>query len=262
VLPAEVAEMSPQARPLALPAADADVDVVALREDPPIPSGDRAQLDRREPAKALLGDWAVGDVALERNAVDGALPEAERASRRAVCAVGADEGCCSDPFAVDPERDPGLLDRDVGDLHSVAEVGAGSRRLLGQVVVEASPLGHQDEGLRAAPGEGRAVTKPQLHPVDHVLDDRIHLETARQLPDGTQRQAAAARLVARKTRLVDEEHARPRPGQPVRARRACGPGTDDDRVEAHHETNPMSRADRRLGAARLLLLVALRSRLS
>src|SRR5437763_6017894 len=53
VLSAELAQVLAQARPLALPAADADVDVVALREDPAVAAGDRAQLERGEPAVAM-----------------------------------------------------------------------------------------------------------------------------------------------------------------------------------------------------------------
>ena len=46
--------MLPQARPLRAPAADADVDVVALREDPAVAAGDDTELERQTAAEAIL----------------------------------------------------------------------------------------------------------------------------------------------------------------------------------------------------------------
>src|SRR5581483_541609 len=67
VCAAEDAQMPAQRRPLALPAADPDVDVVALGEDPAVAAGDRAELELGQPVVAVTDD-ASGGVALERHA--------------------------------------------------------------------------------------------------------------------------------------------------------------------------------------------------
>src|SRR5919197_6011295 len=71
-----------------------------------------------------------------------------------------------------------------------------------------------------------------------MLHDRLYVEVVGQLPNRAQRQAAAAGLVAREARFVDEEDASPRSRKAVRGSRAGGPGTDDYRVEALHGPNP------------------------
>src|SRR5262249_58903691 len=84
---AELGEVLAQPRPLRLPAADADVDVVALREDPAVAAGDRAQLDVGEPAVLL----AKGGVAFEGDTVRDRPAEPERLRGRPVRAVRADD---------------------------------------------------------------------------------------------------------------------------------------------------------------------------
>jgi hypothetical protein len=71
-----------------------------------------------------------------------------------------------------------------------------------------------------------------------MLHDRLYVEVVGQLPNRAQRQAAAAGLVAREARFVDEEDASPRSRKAVRGSRAGGPGTDDYRVETLHGPNP------------------------
>ena len=61
-------EVLAQARPFRLPAADPDVDVVALRKDPRVAARDGAELDDR-PAAVVLARVNMVDVALERDAV-------------------------------------------------------------------------------------------------------------------------------------------------------------------------------------------------
>ena len=86
----EAREVLAQPRPLRCPAADADVDVVALREDPAVaagqPSRARPRLFRASGPPARL----QRDVALERDAVHVRVAEAESPHRQAVDAVGAD----------------------------------------------------------------------------------------------------------------------------------------------------------------------------
>jgi hypothetical protein len=52
-----------------LPPADADVDVVALREHPAVAARNRAQLDRGEAVVLLVVNVGVGDVSFERDPV-------------------------------------------------------------------------------------------------------------------------------------------------------------------------------------------------
>ena len=139
--------MLAEARALALPAADADVDVVALREDPAVAAGDRAQLERSQPAVAVLRDGSIRDVPLKGHAVDGSLAEAEGARRRPVRAVGADERRRHDPVAADLDGDAPVFRGHLLHLDSVPEVSAGGRGLLGEVMVETAPLRHQDQRL-------------------------------------------------------------------------------------------------------------------
>jgi len=88
---AHLAKESAQPRPLALPAADAHVHVVALRKDPAVAAGDDPQLEDEATVVALLRRGAVRDVALERDAVRVVAAEAERAGGDAVRAVGSDQ---------------------------------------------------------------------------------------------------------------------------------------------------------------------------
>src|SRR5581483_3849331 len=78
---------------------------------------------------------------------------------------------------------------------------------------------------------GAAVLQPAAHPVDDVLDDRLDRE--RQEACGASGDAAAARLVAREARLVDEQDTRAGGREPVRGGRARRPRADDRDVDVH-----------------------------
>src|ERR671934_105833 len=73
---AEVAQLRPESRAHALPASDADVRVVSLREDPAVAAGDRSELDRGESLVLLPADVGVGHVPLERDPVGVAAAKA------------------------------------------------------------------------------------------------------------------------------------------------------------------------------------------
>src|SRR5919201_5084650 len=88
---AEAAQLLAPARPSALPASDADVDVLGLREDPAVAAGDGTELEQRTATKARAGDRRVPSVALVGDAVAATVCEAERPRRHAVDAVGADD---------------------------------------------------------------------------------------------------------------------------------------------------------------------------
>src|SRR6266542_3020189 len=76
---AEPAEVLAQSRALALPAADADVDVVALGKDPRVAAGDDAELEHQPAAVARV----ERSVPLERDAVAVVAREREGPRRRA-----------------------------------------------------------------------------------------------------------------------------------------------------------------------------------
>ena len=88
---ARPAQVLPQLRPLALPAADADVRVVALRKDPGVTAGDVGELEHEPAGVALARQRRVGDVPLVRDAVGDAVAEADRPRGDPVRAVGADD---------------------------------------------------------------------------------------------------------------------------------------------------------------------------
>src|SRR5439155_6931965 len=88
---AEAREVLAQTWPLALPAADADIRVVALREDPAVPTGDAAELEQRPSGIVLAPQPRVRDVALVGDSVDQPFPETQCAARRAVRPVDADD---------------------------------------------------------------------------------------------------------------------------------------------------------------------------
>ena len=123
-------QLGAQLRPLLPVPADADVDVVALREDPAVAAADDRDLEHHRARVALL----VRVVRLERDAVDDAVGEAELLRRRAVAAVGAD-------------HDPRVELARVGRL-PLAHLGAGLGGLLQEEVVEPPALRHVRERRR------------------------------------------------------------------------------------------------------------------
>ena len=232
VLPAELYEMASQSRALALPAAHTDVDVVALREHPAVAAGDRAELEDGASPIPVLADRLERHVALERDGEHVVVAEPEPVANPPVDPVRADERAALDPPAVDAQGDAGLAGLDLRHLHAVTDVRAGGDGLLEQMLVEADALRHLDQRPLAVPFEAHPVAEAKADAVDDVLDHRVDRD--RQLADGAHRQPAAARLVPREARLVDDEHPRSRAGQMDGGYRARRPGADDDRVEALH----------------------------
>src|SRR5262249_20708155 len=146
------------------PAPDADVDVVALRKDPGVAARDHAQLED-EPAPVAR---VQGSVSLQRDAVSVVTGERERARRRAVDPVRADDHVRVDALAV--HDDAAVVER---GRDAVPELRARLRGLPREEVVEAPTLSHEAEGRLARPLERRAVVEPKLEAVDDVLHDRI-----------------------------------------------------------------------------------------
>ena len=98
--------------------------------------------------------------------------------------------------------------------------------------IEAAALGHRDQGPAASTRERRAVPDAHDHPIDDALDDR--LDAAGDVLERAPRQPAAAWLVPRKARPVDEQNTRARPCEMQRRRRSRRPGTDDEDIETLH----------------------------
>ena len=74
VVLAKDTEVAAQLRTFAAPAADADVDVVALREDPAVPAGHGTEFEHERPAPPSRRKLLIREVALERDAVELRVP--------------------------------------------------------------------------------------------------------------------------------------------------------------------------------------------
>ena len=236
VLTAEPREMLPQPRAFALPAADSDVDVVALGEHPAVAAGDVRKLEEEPAAVLVLLHDSVRDVAFQGNTVGSAAVEADRPGRGAVDSVCAKQPLCSD--FVDRSRSRAHRRRAAArssTRDAVAELCSRVGGLLGEERVEPAPLGHEDERLFGAcarselwkSSPSRTLARPVL---DHGLDRE------RQLPHGAHREPAAARLVAGESRLVREEDGGSRLREPVRRGRPGGARADYQDVEALHDS--------------------------
>ena len=95
-----------------------------------------------------------------------------------------------------------------------------------------APLGARALRRRPAPARSLPVREPELEGRDAVLDHGRHVD--RNLVDGPIGEAAAAGLVAREARAVDEEDGCSCAREAVGGGRAGRPGPDDDDVEALH----------------------------
>ena len=156
--------------------------------------------------------------------------EADRARGRAVDAVGADDHVGSDGPAVDAQ----VRRRAVTEvtLAAARKSAPGLGCTLGQVGIQPAPLGHQDQRRGALPLEPLPVPQAQLERPHGVLHDGTDVE--RDLADCPVGQPAAAGLVAREARPVDEQDRRACAREPVRGRGSGRPRPDDDGVETLH----------------------------
>src|SRR6185437_11521004 len=118
---AQILQPRAQIRAFAPPAADADVDVIALWEDPYVSPGHNAELDDCAAAEAFARNVGVGDVAFESNAVLGSR-EPERTRGDAVGPVGSDDDVRFQPLPRDSHRSGQVDGRHPG---VVPELGAG-----------------------------------------------------------------------------------------------------------------------------------------
>ena len=206
--------------------------MIALREHPAVAAGNDAELDPGRSGVRGAFERAPGNVSLERDSADDALAEPGRPCDDTVGSIRTDEEARADDVRADACGHAGVTELDVAHGDSVAELCAGSRRLHDEMEVEPPALRHLDERLRALPSQLAAVPNPNDHGVDDVFHDRI--DGARQLPQRASREPSPARLVARESRLVDEENAHPGPLEVDGRGRPGRSGTDDEDVEALH----------------------------
>src|SRR5258705_9023389 len=178
VVLAEHTEVASQLRTFVAPAADADVDVIALREDPAVAAGHGAELEHERPVPPGRRKLLIRKIALEGDAVDDPAAKAERSSGDPVRAVGADQRGDLDRLPVDTQVALGA-DRDVD---AVAKLGAGGDGLFDEERVEPSSLRHQTEHARRLAFDLPPVPQPAAHARDPVFDDG--LDGGGQLPDG------------------------------------------------------------------------------
>ena len=180
--------------------------MIPLREHPAVATGNDAELDPRSFLVRSGIEVAPGHVPFQRNAAPDSVPEPRCAGDDAVRAVRADDERRPNPRTGDARSGAVVLDRDVGDSRPVQELRAGGGSPLGEMGVEPPPLCHADQRSCAPPREATPVPDAHDEAVDDVLDDRIHV--ARRVAERPARETAAARLVAREARLVDEQHPR------------------------------------------------------
>ena len=229
--PAEPLEVRAQRGPLPLPPADAEVEMITLREHPAVAARDRPELEDRRAGMALPRH-RIREVALERDPVRGLRPDRETLRGDSVGPVGADQQAGAHAIGAERDGDPAGIDVEPGDTNAVAEIRPRCRGALGEQRVEPPALRHQDQRPFAAPLVRVSVRVAKAHAGDDVLDHRIGREW--QLGDRTHRQAAAARLVAGEAGPVDEQDGRARAGEPVGGDGAGGPGPGYDCVESLH----------------------------
>ena len=221
---------------LLLPRADSDVDVVTLREHPPVTAGDVGELDHRAPRIALAFNSAIRDISFESDTADDVVAELERTRADAVGAVCADHHARLDRLPADPGLVPQI------DANALAHGDAGLAGRVEQEGVEPPSLCHPDHrGLRV-PLDGGAVAEPQLDEIDLLLDDRRRVDRA--LQEGARGQSPTTWLVSGEGRTVGEQHRHSRSGEVVRGGRAGGAASDDENIEALHDLEATMRRAR------------------
>ena len=225
--------MLAQPRAFALPAPDADVDVIALREHPAVPARNVGQLEAEQAAILVLGTTPYGTFA--SSATPCSRPSSSpRRGGDAVRPVGEQARALRRPASRRPA--PGRRRRRARGRVTLTP----SRKsvpardgLLDEVGVEPLALGHEDERLVHVPLDPTGEVEPEPDSRRAVFDHRVDRE--RQLADGAHREPATARFVARERGLVGQQDARAFGREAIRSRRSCRPRADNEDVEALHD---------------------------
>ena len=233
---AEGAKLAAEARALVLPAADADVDVVALREDPAVAAFESPELEQHAALHVEVRCQLERHVALERHADGRVAAEGERPRARPVGAVRTDDEGRPHLSAAHVGCGAARVGDDGGHLAAERERRAGGLGRLDEVVVEADPLRHVCDRMLRRARHASPVRLPEVGVVDDAFDDCV--DRARgdgRRPAGD---AAAAWLVARELGAVGEQHAGPRCGQADRCGGAGGAGAHHEDVVRHGVSFP------------------------
>ena len=244
------AQVIAQVRALRVPAADADVGVVALGEDPAVAAGDVAHLEQRDVLLDAGADGVVGDVGLERRGEDAVLAELERAAADAVGAVGRDEDLRARARAV-VERDDraavlGELDgaqRTPSRKSAPASAACSARNASSRLRCVISTTG-------ARPPCSNAPSSGWRKPIVVIWRSTTGPIANGSSRSAAQRDAAAARLVAGEARAVDEQRPHALAGEQMRGQRARRARADHDDVEALHDRSVRSRHGRQQRSSR------------
>src|SRR5262249_11221740 len=155
--------------------ADADVRVVALREDPAVASRHHAELDPRGSLERRRPERSPRNVPLESDPTDDLVAEPDGLGDDAVRAVGPDDIRDADAPATDDRRPPVVRRLDLLHARSVPEFRAGVDRLASEERIEPTSLRHQDHRLLGPAREPSPVAEPEDHAIDDVLDHRRHV---------------------------------------------------------------------------------------
>lgn len=214
------------------PAADADVEVVALREDPAVAAGNAPEVEGDESLPFTSERGAAGAVervvGLERDRMLAGGGKAEGARGGAVHAVGADQDARLVHVGAGADDGARAADLDVADAVGIAEVGTSSGGVLGEEGIEAGALGHAGEDVGAGAVEAATHGGADAHAIDLSFGDGGEVEIVRRV--GAERDAAAAGLIARKGGFVEEEDAGAFAGEEAGGGAAGGPGACHDGV--------------------------------
>jgi hypothetical protein len=223
---AEPFEVLAESGSFGLPAADADVEVLGLGEEPAVAARHDAELE--EERRAVGG--IEGRVPFEGDAVRDLLGQSERLRHDAVRAVGADQDVCGRGTA--GQAHGGAFDL----LHpnAVAKVSAGGGRALSEEGVEPGALCEQDERLFAPPLVPSPVPRAEANAGRAILDDGV--DGLGEEPDSAPGEPTPAGLVAGEAGAVEKEDGGAAGGEAVGSDRPGGPGADDDGVEPLHES--------------------------
>ena len=208
--------------------------MVALREHPAVAAGHDAELDPGRLRRTGCAR-ARSTATFPSSATPRTIPSPSPADRATTPLAPSAPTRKRAPTTCEPTRavTPASPSSTSLDGDSVAELCAGSRRLLREMEVEPPALRHLDERLRALPRSLAAVPDPN----DHACRRRVRRPASTAHGRCLKRasgEPSAARLVARESRLVDEENAHPGPLEVDRRGRPGRSGTDDEDVEALH----------------------------
>ncbi len=235
IRPRELRQPLPQPRPGMTPAADAKVQVITLREEPAIAAG----YDTEVKAEDLLplGGKALGGGKVplqphQRAARDGHSGERRRPP---IGPIGSDERARAEPLTPSPHTNTPGVPLNRTDRHPFLEGRASGDRPLSEECIESPALGQIGQRLGGVAAVSPALAQRKMNTVDRALGHRSQVER-----DESRRahvDPAAARLISRELRPVEQERREPA-HRTFTCRSAAGrPGADHDDIMSHTATH-------------------------